>query len=388
VTALPAGFRAAGIACGLKPSGKKDLGLIVSDRPAVAAGVFTRNRVQAAPVQVTKRQLRRGVARALVVNTGNANACTGRQGVLDARAMIRATAQACGVKPVDVLVASTGIIGVPLDVGTVIAGIGEAAAVLSDDGLDDLSEAILTTDTVTKVVSTSVAGGTIVGFAKGAGMIAPEMATMLCFLLTDLPVSRALLSQSLQTAVNGTFNAISVDGCMSTNDCVIALANGTGEPIALDDARAPAFVEAVTDVCGRLARKIVEDGEGATKVVSIVVDTAANEREARVAARAIADSVLLRCALNGGDPNWGRVLAALGTAPIPFDANVVDVRIGGEAVCEHGGPGSGDLAVAAAAMKEREVEIRVSMHRGNATATILTNDLSPEYVRFNAEYTT
>ena len=388
---LPTGFTAAGIACGLKPSGKPDLGLLVSDRPAVAAGVFTTNRVQAAPIQLTKRQIRRGSARAIVVNAGNANVCTGRAGLDDARAMVSTAADALGIAPREVLVASTGIIGVALPVDVACGGIPAAAAALTGDGLDDLARAIMTTDTAPKTARADLDGGaSIVGVAKGAGMIAPEMATMLCFVATDAPVTRAVVRDALDRATHSSFNMITIDGCMSTNDCVLVLANGAagGDPIERDDPRAERFAEALSAVCTSLARQMVEDGEGATKVLTIEVRGATSHKEARTAAMRVADSVLLRCAVHGADPNWGRVLAALGTAPIPFDPHVVDVWVAGEKLCERGAIGPGDRAAAAIAMKGREVAIGVDLHRGEASATVLTNDLSAEYVRINSEYTT
>jgi glutamate N-acetyltransferase/amino-acid N-acetyltransferase len=387
---LPEGFTASGVACGLKPSGTLDFGMLVSDRPAVAAGVFTTNRVQAAPVQLTRRHIRRGSARAIVVNAGNANACTGKQGYADARSTAEQAARVLAVKKENVLVNSTGIIGVPLDMEKVRAGLDAGTKALSPHGADDFAAAIMTTDTRKKVAEASVAGARIVGFAKGAGMIAPEMATMLAFVVTDAVLEHGFLVETLRETTAASFNAISVDGCRSTNDTLLVLANGVagGDPIGAEHPEADAFKDALREICSSLARQIVEDGEGATKVVSIVVDGATNAREARQAAGTVADSVLLRCALNGGDPNWGRVLAALGTSGIPFDPNVVDVWLGGQLLCENGAVGPGDPAKARAALLDRDVEIRIAMKRGDATATVLTNDLSAEYVRINAEYTT
>ena len=387
---LPNGFRASGVAAGLKQSGRPDVGLLVSDVPAAAVGVFTTNRVQAAPITVTKRHVRRGAARAIVVNAGNANACTGSQGIKDARAMAKETAGLLGTKEQQVLVASTGVIGVPMDMEKVRAGVKAAAGALTPGGFDDLAAAIMTTDTRPKTASAPVPGGSLVGVAKGAGMIAPEMATMLCFLVTDAPADRAVLAQTLQKAAASSFNLISVDGCRSTNDCVLFLANGAtgGDPVTLEHPELHAFEAGVADVCRSLARKIVEDGEGATKVVAITVKGAVNAREAREAALRIADSVLLRCALHGADPNWGRVLAALGTTTIAFDPNVVDVWLGGEQLAAAGVAGPGDRDKARAALMEHEVEVVVDMNRGDASSTVLTNDLSPEYIRINAEYTT
>jgi len=387
---LPEGFRASGVACGLKPSGNLDVGLLFSEQPAVAAGVFTTNRVQAAPVQLTKRLIRKGTARAIISNAGNANACTGKQGYADARAMVQQTGKLLGTGKDKVLVTSTGIIGVPMDMGAVRKGIDSAVAAVSPDGGEDFARSIMTTDTRPKTATVELGGARLVGFAKGAGMIAPEMATLLAFVVTDAAVEHGVLVEALRTATGGTFNSISVDGCRSTNDTLLLLANGAagGKKIGPEDQEAGEFAEALTEVCSSLARQIVEDGEGATKVVSIVVEGATTEREARRAAGAVADSVLLRCALNGADPNWGRVLAALGTSGIPFDANVVDVWLGGEKLCEKGALGPGDHEKARAALLDRDVEIRIGMNRGSASAMVLTNDLSAEYVRINAEYTT
>jgi glutamate N-acetyltransferase/amino-acid N-acetyltransferase len=387
---LPEGYTASGIACGLKPSGNLDLGMLVSDRPTAAAGVFTTNRVQAAPVQLTRKHIRRGSARGILVNAGNANACTGKQGYADARSMAEQAAKALATTKEKVLVNSTGIIGVPLDMEKVRQGIETAAKALSPHGGDDFAEAIMTTDTRPKTAEATLGSAHIVGFAKGAGMIAPEMATLLAFVVTDAAVERGLLVDALGGATARTFNSISVDGCRSTNDTLLVLANGASgeEPIGLEHPQAGAFREALEEVCASLARQIVEDGEGATKVVSIVVDGATSAREARRAAGSVADSVLLRCALNGADPNWGRVLAALGTSGIPFDPNMVDVSLGGQLLCLNGAPGPGDPEKARAALLDRDVEVRIALKRGDSTATVLTNDLSAEYVRINAEYTT
>jgi glutamate N-acetyltransferase/amino-acid N-acetyltransferase len=387
---LPQGYTASGIACGLKPSGNLDLGLLVSDRSAAAAGVFTTNRVQAAPVQLTRRHIRRGTARAIVVNAGNANACTGKQGYVDAREMAEQTAGALAITKEKVLVNSTGIIGVPLDMEKIRLGIDAAMKALSPVGSDDFAAAIMTTDTRPKTAEATLGPAHMIGFAKGAGMIAPEMATLLSFVVTDAPIERGLLVDALGRATASTFNSISVDGCRSTNDTLLVLANGAagGEPIGLEHPQAGTFRDALEEVCASLARQIVEDGEGATKVVSIVVDGATNDREARRAAGSVADSVLLRCALNGADPNWGRVLAALGTSGIPFDPNVVDVSLGGQLLCQNGATGPGDPEKARAALLDRDVEVRIALKRGEASATVLTNDLSAEYVRINAEYTT
>jgi glutamate N-acetyltransferase/amino-acid N-acetyltransferase len=391
VIALPKGFTAAGVPCGLKPSGKPDLGMLVSERPATAVGVFTTNRYQAAPVSVTRRHIRRGIARAVVVNAGNANACTGRRGVDDALTMASLTAKALTLgKRENVLVNSTGVIGEHMDMARVAAGIAAAAAALSTEGGDDLAAAMMTTDTRPKTAAARIAGANVLGFAKGAGMMAPEMATMLVFMATDASVDRTVAARALQRAVRPTFNALNLDGCMSTNDTVLLLANGAsgGPAIVAGDPLAAEFEDAVAEVCGSLARQIADDGEGMTKLVTVRVDGASDPREARRAADAVAGSILLRCALSGADPYWGRVLAALGTSKIPFDPHVVDVWMGGEKLAEGGTLGPGDVDKARRALLERDIEIAVDLHRGTASATVLTNDLSVEYVRFNTEYTT
>ena len=387
---LPTGFTASGVACGLKASGDLDLGFIVSDRPATPAAVFTSNRFLAAPVQIAKRYLRKGSARAIVVNAGNANACTGRRGLSDAKRMTRLAGEALGINPERVVVCSTGVIGEHLDMAKVETGIASAAPLVSADGGEAFARAIMTTDTRVKVAEATAGDATLVGIAKGAGMMAPAMATMLAFVLTDAPVERGFLTEALQQATKVSFNALCLDSCMSTNDTVLVLANGAagGDQITKDDPRAGAFAAALTDVCASLARQIADDGEGMTKLVTVRMEGCANEREARLGARAIADSLLVRCALNGGDPYWGRILAALGTVPFAFDPNSVDVWMGSEKLAEGGTTGPGDVDKARAAMQDREIEIRVDMRRGSATTTLLTNDLSVEYVRFNTEYTT
>lgn len=382
---IPQGFTFGAAAAGLKPNGDLDVGIIVSDRPAVAAAVVTTNRFQAAPIIVSKRNLRDGSARAIVANAGNANACTGRQGLTDAAAMASETAKLFGIDDKAVLVASTGVIGRTMAMDKIRPGIGAAASVMSTDPAP-FANAIMTTDTVPKTASSRAGEATVFGVAKGAGMIAPEMATMLCFIGTDAAVSRTLLSQALIRAAAKSFNLISVDGCMSTNDCIFVLANGASGVQFEDDS--PAFEEALTTVCSSLARQIVEDGEGISKVVAVSVRGAKNKREAVQAARRIADSALLRCAIGGADPNWGRVLAALGTVSFSFDPHTVDVWLGGQKLAERGTVGPGDLDLAKKAMGEREVEIVVDLGRGSSEATMLTNDLTAEYVRINGDYTT
>jgi glutamate N-acetyltransferase / amino-acid N-acetyltransferase len=385
VTALPKGWLASGIAAGLKPSGNPDVGILYSETPAVAVGTFTTNRFQAAPVVITRKHIRRGSARAIVVNAGNANACTGAQGLADATRMARIAAEALKIPGVaKILPSSTGVIGQLLDMTKLESGINGAAASLSADGADAFASAIMTTDTKRKIATATVGSSTVVGFAKGAGMMAPEMATMLVYIVSDAVVDRSLAQRALSEAVTPSFNALDLDGCMSTNDTVLLLANGASGHTPDADA----FESAVAEVCASLARQIADDGEGMTKLITVRVGSAANAREARKAATAIARSALLKCALNGSDPYWGRVLAALGAAGIPFDPNVVDVWMGGQHLSHQGSFGPGDVEQARLALKEREVQIAVELNRGTESWTTLTNDLSAEYVAFNTEYTT
>lgn len=379
---LPTGFQAAGVAAGLKPSGGLDVGLLVSDRSAMTAGVFTKNKVIAAPVALAKRTVRSGRARAIVANAGNANACTGPQGMLDAEAMQRLAAEQLGMVPEDVVPASTGIIGVPLDMSKLTRGITAARAALSDD-LEPFVDAIMTTDTVRKMATTTLRGSTITGVAKGAGMLAPELATMLCFITTDAALDPPQLRTALSEATAATFDRISSDSCMSTNDTVVILANG-----AIGSGDPKAFKDALRDVCAELARAVIEDGEGATHVIDIAVSGARTPKMADACARAVAASVLFRCAVAGGDPNWGRILAALGAAGQPIDPDKIRVSIGGVMLCVDGARGPGSLEAAERAMRERVVPVAIDLGLGDASAKLATNDLTTEYVRINAEYTT
>lgn len=379
---LPAGFRAGAVAAGMKPSGRPDVAVLVSDRPASIAGLFTQNRVQAAPVALSRRVVRRGTAQAIVANSGNANACTGPQGVECAAQMQREGAAALGVPRASVAVASTGIIGVPMDPTVVGAAIHVAAGRLRGD-IEGFARAIMTTDTRLKRAEAAVAGTRIVGVAKGSGMIAPEMATMLAFIVTDAAVPPDALRAAVKGANDDAFDRISVDGCMSTNDTLLVMANGTAGSAPEGD-----FRDGLASVMSALADQIVADGEGATKVIDILVRGAATSTMARLCARSVADSVLFRCAMNGGDPNWGRILAALGASGQRVDPDRIGVRIGGEDLCVAGGRGPGRLQVAERALRKRRVTVEIDLGLGDATSRLTTNDLSAEYVRINAEYTT
>jgi glutamate N-acetyltransferase/amino-acid N-acetyltransferase len=377
------GFRAAGVAAGLKRSGGLDLALVVSDTPASAAGVFTAHRAAAAPVHVSRERLAGGVAQVIVVNAGCANAVTGARGRRDAEAMAAEAAAAIGVDPGLALVCSTGKIGNFLPMDRVSLGIAEAAGRL---GTDDLSaaDAILTTDTRRKTAALSHdAGWRLGGMAKGAGMISPDMATMLAFITTDAVVAPDVLQKALTAAVNDSFNAITVDGECSTNDTVFVLANGaSGVTPSADDVAA-----ALGSVCGSLARAIVADGEGATKFVRICVSGARTPEEARRAARSVAESPLVKCALFGEDANWGRVAAALGKTDVGLDLDVLSIAMGGVTLFDRGQPVVGDAeARAHDGLTAHEISIDCDLAVGDASGEILTTDFSHGYVDINAEY--
>ena len=389
----PAGYRAAGVACGLKPSGL-DLALVVSDDVASAAGIFTTNLAVAAPVVVSREQLARsgGHARVIAVNSRCANACTGRDGLAAARVMAAAAAEAVGCDPAHALIASTGVIGMRLDTGKVAAGIDEAARGLSRGAHRAAAEAIMTTDVAPKEAAVHVMtpGGrcTIGGMVKGAGMIEPNLATMLGFLTTDAAVEPALLDRALRAAARDTFNAITVDGEPSTNDTVFMLANGA-RTVAIDEAAYPAFAAGLYELCAGLAREIVRGGEGATKLVTVRVTGAATEEDARRAARLIANSPLVKTALNGGDPNWGRLVAVAGRAGVAFDPDRTVVRIGPATLYDGVTVFTGREPEAAEHLTGREVEVTVDLGVGGAgAATMWTCDFSADYVRINADYRT
>ncbi|MBW3578711.1 MAG: bifunctional glutamate N-acetyltransferase/amino-acid acetyltransferase ArgJ [Actinobacteria bacterium] len=384
----PSGFRAGGVLAGLKRSGRPDLALVVSDVPAIAAVAVTTNRVRAAPCVITARNAADGHARALVVNSGNANACTGPDGLAAAEATTEAVATHLGIDPTDVLICSTGVIGVPLDLARLLAAIPRVVADLSDDGGGRAARAILTTDTTTKEVAYRVEDATgactVGGMAKGAGMIEPAMATLIGLITTDAPLTPAVLRPIVRQVVARTFNRISIDACGSTNDTVAVLANGNAtQPPTLATFRA-----ALESVCADLARAVVADGEGTNKVAELHVVGARSEDDAVALARAVAASTLFRAALAGADPNWGRVLAAMGATDVDFDPERVTVRFAGVTVCRYGVATAFDRGQAAAALSKRDVEVTVDLGLGAAEATFLTADLTPAYVRFNAEYTT
>jgi glutamate N-acetyltransferase / amino-acid N-acetyltransferase len=390
----PAGFRAAGVACGIKANGKSDLSLLVSDTDASAAAVFTTNVAQAAPIVVSREHLGEsgGRTRAIVVNSGCANACTGPDGMRDAREMTRLAAQSVGCPDAAVLVASTGVIGVKLPMAKVAAGVAAAAAALSHDGGADAARAIMTTDPFSKeaAAEAAIAAGTfrVGGMAKGSGMIEPMMATMLGFITTDARVEPALLQRALKAAVDDTFNAISVDGECSTNDCVFALANGASG-VTLGEGEFDLLVAALKQVCEPLAIDIVRGGEGATKLITIHVTGARTNEDARTTARAIANSLLVKTAVHGGDPNWGRLVAVAGRATRTLVLDRARVRIGPIELFSNGAPYDERAPQAAEYLKGKDITIEVDLGTGGGgTSRMWSCDLTADYVRINADYRT
>jgi glutamate N-acetyltransferase / amino-acid N-acetyltransferase len=389
----PKGFRAAGIRCGIKQSGM-DLMLLASDSPAVAAGMFTTNAVKAAPVLLSQERAESGLARAIIANSGNANACTGEQGTRDAQRMTELVASAMRFDDDEVMVASTGIIGQHLPMDKIEAGIAEAVAALSMDGGEVAAEAIMTTDTRPKkiAVEAEIGGATvrIGGMCKGVGMIAPNMATMLAFITTDARITPRGLRQCLAKSVGISFNCVTVDGDMSTNDSVFILANGAAENTIIDTAGPDldAFQAALDTVTIHLAREIARDGEGATKLVEIRVNGAESEDDAKRMALAIANSPLVKTAIFGEDPNWGRVLMAVGGSGAKMDPNTTELYFGAVKIFENGEPTRVSEDEARKPMLADELAITVELNIGEASAKVWTCDFSYDYVKINAEYHT
>jgi glutamate N-acetyltransferase/amino-acid N-acetyltransferase len=363
------GFRAAAVCAGIKKNGKKDLVLIVSDTPAAAAGVFTKNRVQAAPVRLDKQRLNSGECRAIVVNSGNANCCTGDQGMADARAMTRLAADSLNADDAHVLAASTGVIGQHLDMDKIRAAVPGLVNGLSENGFVAAAEAIMTTDTRPKLVFEQGQMGektySLAAMAKGSGMIRPDMATMLCFVCTDLEIPAADLQQALVYANEASFNHITIDGDTSTNDTVLVLANGQSGAQAKTPADFRAFAALLENVLRKLARMVVEDGEGATKCVEISVINAETREDARQMADTVANSSLVKTAFFGEDANWGRILAALGRAGVEFDPDAVDIWFD-------------DV--------KKTFVVTIDVKSGSQQASVLTCDFSVDYVKINADY--
>ena len=383
----PQGFRASGVTAGIKASGRPDVALVVNDGPLdAAAGVFTGNRFRAAPVIWSEQVVKDGAVRAVILNSGGANACTGAEGFADTHRTAEhvaavLTSSGTEVGPGDVAVCSTGLIGERLPMERLLAGVDAATTILASDGGQDAAVAIMTTDTVPKTAVVSTGGYNVGGMAKGAGMLAPALATMLVVITTDAAVTADEADRALRIATSLTFDRIDSDGCMSTNDTVLLLVSGASG-VTPDIA---SFADAVTEVCADLARQLIGDAEGASKDIAIEVVGAVSETDALEVARAVSRSNLLKCAIHGEDPNWGRVLSAAGTTSAAFEPDRVDVLMNGVRVCIGGGVGEDRSLVSLAG---REVTIRIELNAGNASATIWTNDLTADYVHENSAYST
>jgi glutamate N-acetyltransferase/amino-acid N-acetyltransferase len=381
----PLGFKAAGAACGLKAGGNLDLCILAAEARCAAAATFTTNAFHAAPVTLTMEHLEKdGFLQAAVVNSGNANAWTGERGMRDARDMAALAAEATGTQLQDIAVASTGVIGRYLEMEKVAKGIAEAAAGLNAEGGGDAARAIMTTDTFPKEIALDYKGFTVGGMAKGAGMIKPDMATMLAFITTDAEVDHLQLSRALRSVVDRTFNRITIDGCTSTNDMVLAMASGaSGVKVEVEE-----LEDALCRACSHLARAIVEDGEGATKFIAVRLHEAGSEMEAKRAAVTVAESALVKTAFFGGDPNWGRVVQAVGQAVKDADPAAMRVKICGITVAEGGEAAEVDIKQLEKAMAAKTLDLDVFLGRGEAAIEIWTCDFSYDYVKINAEYHT
>ena len=390
--AAPRGFRASGVSAGFKPSGAPDVALVVADTTSPAAGVFTTNKVAAAPVLVSRRHIKNGRARAVVINAGNANACTGAAGQRDAEATAEALAALLDARADDVLVCSTGVIGVPLPIGRLLESLPGVAAVLQGDGGERAAKAIMTTDTYPKecAVELTLCDATyrVGGMAKGSGMIQPNMATMLALITTDAPLDGAACDAALRAAVDVTFNRVTVDSDTSTNDTCVLMASGAagGAPITASDAGFAPLAEAIRTICESLARMIARDGEGATKLITVNVTGAASDADAALAAFAVANSPLVKTAVFGRDANWGRVAMAIGKSGCELDSSRFDITFAGILVCAAGAALRFDESAALEALGEPEVDIDIDLHLADGVATVWTCDLTYDYVRINGQY--
>jgi glutamate N-acetyltransferase/amino-acid N-acetyltransferase len=385
------GFKAAGIAAGIKKKNVLDLGMIYCEVPAAAAGVFTRNRVKAAPVLLSKANLASGAARAVIANAGNANCCNGEAGMDHARTMAADAARHLGLQPTEVIVASTGVIGAPLPIQTIQSALPGLVGDLRPDGFETFSRAIMTTDTVPKLISRLAAIDgtpyTIVAAAKGAGMIRPDMATMLCFICSDVQITPPDLQQALKRSVDRTLNCITIDGDTSTNDTVVIMANGLSGAHVQSPAHLEAFQGVLEDLLAEMARKLVKDGEGVTKVVEIVVKGAVSDDEALAVADTVAHSPLVKTAFFGEDANWGRIMGAVGRAGVDIDPDAVDIFFDQVQMVQAGrGCGAQAEAAVTAVLKKAEFDVTIDLHQGGGTASVVTCDFSVDYVKINADY--
>jgi len=385
------GFRAAGIAAGLKKKGKKDLGLVFSQVPANVAGVFTRNRVKASPVLLDMERIKSGVCQAVIVNSGNANCCTGDQGMRDARTMTRLAAFELGISEDLVLVASTGVIGEPLPIKKIETAVPDLVRSLKPEGISDLARAIMTTDTVPKKVSREgqLEGKTftVTGVAKGAGMTRPDMATMLCFVCTDVEAESEVLKETLVKAADRSFNRITIDGDTSTNDTVLVMANGLSGAAIQSPAQKNIFQKVLDEIFLDLAKQLVRDGEGVTKLVEVIVRGAASDTDARKIADAIAHSPLVKTAFFGEDANWGRILAAVGRVDAAVDPDKIDVYFDDVQMVKAGmGCGKTIETEATKVLKKSEFTLTVGLNMGHESYSMYTCDFSVDYVKINADY--
>lgn len=392
-TIICPGFKAAGVTASIKKNGEKDLGLIVSETDASAAAVFTRNIIKAAPVIIDEERIRKGRCRAIIVNSGNANCCTGIKGMEDALVMTRITASELGISEEFVLAASTGVIGEQFPIEKITTAVPGMIATLSSDGFTNFAQSIMTTDTYPKIVSQkgNLDGKvyTVTGIAKGSGMICPDMATMLAFICTDAGIAPDILKEILVTATERSFNRITIDGDTSTNDTVIIMANGCSGAVVKNDAQKRTFQNILDDTMISLSKMIVKDGEGATKLVEIIVKGAGSHEDARVVADTVADSSLVKTALFGEDANWGRIIAAAGRSKVPVESDQIDIFFD-DVLMVKNSTGCGGAAESAATdiLKKSEFSITLDLNMGTGYASVFTCDFSIDYVKINADYRT
>lgn len=388
------GFLANGVACGIKGGDEKDLGLIYSTVPARVAALFTKNTFKAAPVLIDAERIKKGIAQAIITNSGCANAATGKEGMHDALAVSGAAARQLKIPEEHLLVCSTGVIGKRLPVKKIESGVGKLVKGLNEFGIEDAEAAMMTTDKYPKIaVRKGIVGAkdiTICGIAKGAGMIEPNMATLLTYVMTDALIDAKALNTVFHQVIDSTFNSISVDGCMSTNDTAIVLANGLAgnNPLERAQARLQRFREMLTDVLLELSQAVVKDGEGATKFITIVVDGAKSKSDARRVAYAVANSNLVKTAFFGEDPNWGRIIAAVGSSGIPLERERITLSIGSATVYSQDTPANISPARLKEIFHDSKIEIRIGLGGGDKSYSVYTSDLSYEYVKINADYST
>ncbi|HOQ42782.1 MAG TPA: bifunctional glutamate N-acetyltransferase/amino-acid acetyltransferase ArgJ [Smithellaceae bacterium] len=388
------GFLANGVAAGIKGGDQKDLGLIYSTVPAKSAAMFTKNIFKAAPVLIDAERLKRGIAQAIITNSGCANAATGKEGMQDALAVSAAAARQLKIPEEHLLVCSTGVIGKRLPVKKIETGIGKLVKGLNEFGIEDAEAAMMTTDKYPKIsIRKGIVGArdiTICGIAKGAGMIEPNMATLLTYVMTDALVDTKALNTVFHQVIDATFNSISVDGCMSTNDTAIILANGlaANNPLERAQARLQRFREMLTDVLAELSQAVVKDGEGATKFITVVVEGAKSKSDARRVAYSVANSNLVKTAFFGEDPNWGRIIAAIGASGIPLEREKISLSIGNVNVFSQDTPAVITLSKLKEVFKGGNIEVRISLGGGDKSYAVYTSDLSHDYVKINADYST